>query len=194
MSTAAGLPLRILGRTLTPDLTLPETTIPAGGTLTLETQGLDGGSLWQGWAEISVTTGQVGGLAVFRQSAPGSPYSEGSVPIVAGRTSRFLLPIDNLQGFVTSMAIVNGNSLAGDSVSVSLRYESGQTIPMPPGDPTSLFLNALGHDAFALAARFGRVANLRGVAEFRSQTGQLLGLGLRFNPRLAFTALPVLRQ
>jgi hypothetical protein len=189
-----GAPLRIEGRTLSNDLTLPEISIQPGGSIVLDTLGADAGQPWQGWGQITVNAGQIGGVAVFRQSAPGFPYQEGSVPIVAGGTSRFLLPFDNLAGFASTMAIVNATPSAADTVSVLLRFETGQAIPVPPGQATSVTLDARGHDAFILASRFARAGNVRGVAEFLSPAGQVFGLGLRFNDaRRVFTSLPILR-
>ena len=75
-----------------------------------------------------------------------------------------------------------------------LRTEFGQTLLHLPEEPGALNLRVQGHDAFALPSEFGSVTNLRGVIDLTSTNGKLIGLGLRFNPKFAFTSLPVIRR
>jgi hypothetical protein len=157
-------------------------TIGVGGTLTLITQGVDAVAT-QGWAELT-SPGKIGGLAVFRQRVPGRPDQEAAVPITTS-VSRFVLPFDNTQGFVTSMALINTNGTRVVSVSVVIRDETGTQIATD-----ALVLDPRRHASFTLPDRFPVVANRRGVAEFSSTTADLSGLGLRFDPGGAFTSFP----
>ena len=158
-------------------------TIPVGGSLTLITRGLDPAAS-QGWAELA-TTKKIGGLAVFRQSVPGRPDQEAGVAI-ATSVNRFVLPFDNTQGFVTSMALVNTNGAQAVLVSVAARDETGVQIATD-----SLRLGPRGHAAIALQDRFPSLANRRLVVEFSTTNADLSGLGLRFNPSGAFTSFPI---
>ncbi|MFN7938286.1 MAG: hypothetical protein U0R19_33465 [Bryobacteraceae bacterium] len=162
-----------------------EGTIPVGGTRIIETQG-GATPLVQGWAELT-TTRHIGGLAVFRQRASGRADQEAAVSLTATGT-RFVLPFDNLDNFVTSMALVNSSATIGATVNVVIRDEAGQQI----GTDT-ITLNGRGQTAFELRTRMTSTQNRRGTAEF-SSTSQITGLGLRFNPGGAFTSFPVLKK
>ncbi|MBS1824851.1 MAG: hypothetical protein JST93_05995 [Acidobacteria bacterium] len=162
-----------------------EGTIPVGGTRVIETQG-GATPLVQGWAELS-TTRHIGGLAVFRQRASGRADQEAAVSLTATGT-RFVLPFDNLDNFVTSMALVNSSATIGATVNVVIRDEAGQQI----GTDT-ITLTGRGQTAFELRTRMASTQNRRGTAEFTS-TSQITGLGLRFNPGGAFTSFPVLKR
>jgi hypothetical protein len=159
-------------------------TIPAGGTFTIRTPGVNA-SLLQGWAELE-TSKKIDGVAVFRQRVSGRPDQEAAVPLTPN-LRRFVLPFDNTQGFVTSMALVNANAMQPVTASVVVRDEMGAQIL-----PDSISVAAHSHGAFALPDRYPRLANLRGVAEFSAPTTALSGLGLRFSPGGAFTSFPTL--
>src|SRR5204862_547167 len=62
------------------DSALTNRTIPPGGSLTIQTRGLDSGSLWQGWGELTSSSG-INGAAIFRKQVSASQDSEGAVPI-----------------------------------------------------------------------------------------------------------------
>lgn len=158
--------------------------IPVGGSRTIVTASTDT-ALSQGWAELS-SAQQVSGLGVFRQRVAGRPDQEAGVSVTTP-TSRFVLPFDNTQGFVSSMALVNTNSTLSRAVSATPREEAGNTLA---GD--SVNLPARGHTAFEMAQRFPAMAARRGSAEFVSAGTDFSALGLRFNPGGAFTSLPAL--
>ncbi|MBL8174499.1 MAG: hypothetical protein JNK48_07515 [Bryobacterales bacterium] len=162
-----------------------EGTIPVGGTRVIETAG-GATPLVQGWAELT-TNRHIGGLAVFRQRASGRPDQEAAVTLTTTGT-RFVLPFDNTDNFVTSMALVNASATIGAAVNVVIRDEAGQQI----GTDT-ISLTGRGHVAFELRERMASTRNRRGTAEFTS-TSQVTGLGLRFNPGGAFTSFPVLKR
>lgn len=177
----SALPVPILGGTASETV---EGTIPVGGTRIVETQAT-ATDLIQGWAELS-TTRAISGLAVFRQRATGRPDQEAAVSLTA-TGNRFVVPFDNTENFVTSMALVNSSATLGTTISVVLRDENGVQI-----GTDSINLGGRGHTAFALTDRFTASRVRRGTAEFTSSNAQITGLGLRFNPGGAFTSFPVL--
>jgi hypothetical protein len=158
-------------------------TIPVGGIRVIETLG-GTTDLVQGWAELT-TTRNIGGLAVFRQRVTGRPDQEAAVTLTT-TSNKFVLPFDNTDNFVTSMALVNVSATLGTTINVVIRDESGQQI----GTDT-ISLSGRGHTAFTLPSRFASSVNRRGTAEFTSTGTQITGLGLRFNPGGAFTSFPV---
>ncbi|MFN7994552.1 MAG: hypothetical protein U0Q18_13180 [Bryobacteraceae bacterium] len=162
--------------------------IPPGGSYTVTTQGAGGGALWQGWAQIT-STASVGGLAIFRAVITDTQDSEGAVPMNASASNRFLVPFDNTAGFESSLAMVNPNATQTATITASFRDNTGQALLA-----TNTFaITANGHQAFALSQKFA-LAGRSGVADFTSSLGDLFGIGLRFNPRFAFTSLPILRK
>jgi len=177
----SALPVPILGAATTE---VVEGTIPVGGTRVIESQG-GTSELIQGWAELS-TTRSISGLAVFRQRVTGRSDQEAAVSLTA-TGGRFILPFDNTDNFVTSMALVNSSATLGSTISVIIRDEAGVQI-----GTDSITLNGRGHTAFTLTDRFNVSRNRRGTAEFSSSNAQITGLGLRFNPGGAFTSFPVL--
>jgi hypothetical protein len=156
--------------------------IPASTSASVSTTGT-GGALTQAWLAVGGARA-LGGFAVFRQAVPGRPDFEAASPLVRYPANGFLLPFDNTQQFVTSMALVNSSS-APATIAVTLRGEEGNML-----STSSISLPAFGQTAFALQDRFTGIQNLRGVAEFFS-LGGVSGLGLRFNPGGAFTSLPI---
>jgi hypothetical protein len=180
--TGVALPVPISGQAA--PVTTIENTIAPGGTQTITTQG-GATPLISGWTEL-ISNRSVGGVAVFRQRVTGRPDNEAAVTATASGRS-FLLPYENTESFITSMALVNTNATANANIAVSLRDESGavigtDTIALPPR----------GQFAFRLIDRFPALANRRGVVEFTTTGADISGLGLRFNPSGAFTSLPAL--
>jgi hypothetical protein len=190
--TPPTLPLQLEGRSLT-NFTLTGVQIAPAGSVILETPGSAGGPLWQGWAEVTAPSGSISGLATFRKLILGNQYAEGSVAIMSGTATRLLLPFDNTQSFVTSVALANTSATTQDGIIVTLRDESGRSLGNV-SDRTGITLGVHAHAAFGSPIQLQSTNNLRGVLDFKSSAGRLVGLGLRFNPRLAFTSLPVLRQ
>jgi hypothetical protein len=184
-------PLQIEGRAFD-GVMLRDVSIGPGGSVTLHTPGSASSPLWQGWAELTTTTGSISGLTAYRKMVPGDQYAEGSVRILPGSGVRLLLPFDNSGGFVTGLAIANVDGTQANTINTTLRDEFGQIVGRRPGEPSNLPLNTNGHDAFAVPDQFGLSSGARGVLDLSSRIGQLVGIGLRFNPRFAFTPLPLL--
>ena len=161
-----------------------EGVIPVGGSRTIVTAGTDT-LLSQGWAEL-ISTKLIGGLGVFRQRVAGRPDQEAGVSAITPM-ARFVLPFDNTQGFVSSMALANTNLDASRATTVSPRLEDGTILT---GD--SVNLPARGYTSFALSQRFPSMAGRRGSAEFVSAGPDFGALGFRFNDGGSFTSLPAL--
>jgi hypothetical protein len=174
------LPMPISGGTPTEVI---EGTIPVGGTRIIETLGGET-ELVQGWADLA-TTRSIGGLAVFRQRA--NSRSDQEAAAQTSTSNRFVLPFDNTDSYVTSMALVNVSATLGVAVNVIIRDEAGVQI-----GTDQVSLSGRGHTAFALTDRLSLTRNRRGTVEFISTGSQITGLGLRFNPGGAFTSFPVL--
>ncbi len=171
------------------ELTISDT-VPIGGSLNLDVRGSGGGLLWQGWAEMNVTSGAIAGMAIFRRQVTATDFAEAAVPVTALKSLHFLMPFDNLGNFQTTLAVANPNAQQSNTVQTSLRDESGQ----PSGSPGAIPLQPKGYDNFALADRFPRTQSLRGVVDLASPGMPILGIGLRFSPRLALTSAPILRK
>jgi hypothetical protein len=158
--------------------------IPVGGSRTIVTAATDT-ALSQGWAELT-SAQAIGGQGVFRQRVPNRPDQEAGVSAILP-SSRFMIPYDNTQGFVSSMAIANTNLDLSRSTTVTPRIEDGTALLAD-----SVNLPARGQTAFAFAERFPSMAGRRGTADFTSTGADFAALGLRFNNSGAFTSLPAL--
>jgi len=156
--------------------------IPVGGSRTIETQGT-ANYLSQGWAEV-VAAKSVTGTAIFHQRTAANLDTEGAVRVGTGAGKYFLLPFDNTEGFVTSMAILNPDNTQSATVSIVFRDENGQQI-----STESLLVSAKHRQAFILPSQFPKVADKRGVAEFSSPNVELSAFGLRASPRNALTSI-----
>jgi hypothetical protein len=160
--------------------------IPVNGSLWISTQGTSS-NLWQGSATIT-STAQIDGSAIFRYQLSSSADSEGAVPFSSPGGTRFLLPFNNTNSFVTSMAMVSPDAQPA-SVTAVFRNSEGGVI-----QPNSNTLPLTGHTAFGLtdAAPFGVSGS--GVADFSTSGTELLGIGLLFNPKNSFTSVPILKR
>jgi len=155
--------------------------IPVGGTRTLETLG-ESGDLLQGWAEVVAGKG-ISGNAIFRQYLSDTIDAEGVVTVNSGTGRHFLLPFDNTQGFVTSVAVLDPQGLQ-TTLSITFRDENGLPI-----SSEAMFLNGSSRVAFTLPAQFSNTANRRGIAEFTSSASEVAALGLLSNPLGAFISI-----
>jgi hypothetical protein len=161
-----------------------ERTLPAGSSLLIEVDAQISSTL-VGWAEVQASA-PVSGYAIFRQRGGDGRDSEGTSPLETRAQAGVLAPFDNLTGYSTGVALVN-LSAAQASVTVVYRDENGAEI----GRDT-LGLAGNGHTSFSLPDKFPVLSGRRGVVEFVSnQAAGLAALGLRFNPTLSFTSVPV---
>jgi hypothetical protein len=188
-STPAGQGLVLENGTLASDGTYYTSLNPDGST-TISTSGMTGTSLWQGWVEIASST-TLGGFAVFRQSLKVGQI-EGTVSFTPRGSERFVVPF----GADTGLALVNTSDQAA-TISASFRDATGAAIAGVPNAQTTLPLVPAAHMAFQLedpAAPLGGIglAQLSGVADLTSTQAGLIGIGLRFTDRHAFTSLPII--
>lgn len=162
-------------------------TIPPRGTLIVETEAA-GSTILVGWAEVR-SAAPLAGFAIFRQKHGSGVDSEGTSPLESGALQRFLQPMDNLTGFSTGIALVNLAPDEAASVTAILYDEGGVefgrgSINLPPN----------GHTAFSVTSLFPGAAGKRGFIEFRAdRPAGIMGLGLRFQPTLSFTSVPIVR-
>ena len=109
------------------------------------------------------------------------------MPINSGLMQRNLLPFDNTNGFVTSMAIANLSASEPGRVRVAFRDPAGRLIRIDRLKD----IPARGHTAFELFREFPYLQDLSGTADFWALGGHISVLGLRFSPSGAFTSFEV---
>lgn len=152
--------------------------IPVGGTRTLNTTGLSS-IISSGWAEV-ILQGSIGGTAALRQH--GASGSEVAVPVAAPSGKSLTFPFDNLAGFQTGAALVNGSN-ADCTVAVSVYDEDGRQIVSD-----SITLPAHGSPAFFLQEKYPQLVNRRGEIKFESGV-DISAVAMRFGPRGGFALL-----
>jgi hypothetical protein len=159
--------------------------IPAGGVRVLETQGTSDLPV-QGWAEL-VSHTPITGTVVFSQTAWDGYESEAAEQVSSPPGDRFVLPFDNAQGFLTALALLNGNSSDAPLAMVILRDENGEELGAE-------YIPQESHrsETFFLAERFPGTQGRRGGIEFRD--AGISVLGLRFNPSGSFTTVAPIRK
>jgi hypothetical protein len=157
--------------------------LPAGTTLFLHTPGT-ASTTTIGWGQLSEADG-AGALvayAIFTQRVPGRSDQDGTAPAAAA-VSRILVPFNNTNGAVTSMAIANTTS-SSETINVGIRTALATTQPSP------ITLPAEGHTSFGFPTQFTATAGESGLAEFYAPSGSFSILALIFNSG-AFTTAPV---
>jgi len=148
-----------------------------------------GGGLKTGWSLISYdsTNARIGGYAIFRQRIQGSPDFEALVPLSGYDDDIFVMPFDNLEGFTTSMAILNPGSNLTSTVSVAIMDSDGKLL-----STSSIALAPGQQKAFSIPDQFPITKDRVGTILFEGSTNRLSGLGFRFNPGHAFATIPIL--
>jgi hypothetical protein len=159
-----------------------------GGSAVYKTEGTAAATT-AGWIEIlstgpTVALAPISAFAVFRQRVPGRPDFESTALAVPSDSAEVLFAFDNLEKYVTSLAIVNP-TLEAATISVQFRSAAGtilsqETISLPP----------LGHSHFETTNRFPISLDKVGSVVFSAITGRLAPLGLHFNPTGPFTSIP----
>jgi hypothetical protein len=183
---ALSLPVTVTqgGTGVTQVLDMVETTVPANGTVLIET--IDNSAATTvGWAEVR-SSSPVSGFAIFRQTSPEGRVSEGTSPVEARAPRAVLAQFDNTGGFVTGVALVN---LSGSDATITViqRNDAGQEIARD-----TWTLVARGHTSFAVSVQYPGLAGRRGTLEFQSDRLEgVMALGLRFSPAATFTSIPV---
>jgi len=157
--------------------------LPAGSSVFLHTLGTAANTTI-GWGKLVETDASLPVLAyaIFTQRVTGRSDQDGTAPAAAA-VSRILVPFDNTNGAVTSMAIANTTSSSG-TIFVGIRTATATT------QPAAITLPADGHTSFAFPTQFPATAGQSGLAEFYSSSGSFSILALKFNSG-AFTTAPV---
>lgn len=163
-----------------------EESLAAGGSMTVESAGLEDQPVQAGWAQL-LSDGDVTGFAIFGQRS-GDQAQEAVVPLETRRQDSYVLWFDQTGGLVMGVAVAN---LAPEAANVqaTARDESGAvvgsgTFPLP----------AMGHTSFELAAMVSGTGQARGTVEFQAGAGGAISvLGLRFRGA-TFTTVPVIAK
>jgi hypothetical protein len=153
--------------------------------VTLETAGA--GPLNQGWAEVSSSGGdRVGAMVIFGTfGVPGQPSFEASVPGVFSVDDDVVIPFDNMNGFVTSLAILNPGSYSDSVFDVRVLDEAGNVLKQE-----RLVLKAGNKIAFSSVDRWAESRNHRGTISIKGEgLTSASSLALRFSPGGAFTTV-----
>ena len=156
-----------------------------GGSTTLETLG-GCGALNQGWARVSSPSyNDVGAMVIFGTSGiPGRLDFEASVPGSRSWDGDVMIPFDNANGFVTSLAFLNTSTYSDAVLNIQILDESG----LPLAIAEVLTLKPLTKVAFASTDRWAVSRGRRGTI-FITESGNVSNLALRFNPGGAFTTV-----
>jgi hypothetical protein len=163
----------------------------AGASALFVTEGT-GPTLNQGWATLDLAeTGEDISLgAVFGTSGiPGRPTFEATVPASSGFDSQAWLPFNNLDGYTTSIAILNAGS---QPVSIPILVSEflgatvgAETLTLAPGQKI----------AFPIMQRWANSGGKFGVIRFQGDDSTPLSiLGLRFNSGGSFTTILPLKS
>jgi hypothetical protein len=182
------LPLKITlqGVSTTVSASSVDKTIPAGGTLLIETEAPASPTV-VGWAQV-LSSGPLEGSAIFGARGANSE-SEGTAPLDISNASDVILPYDETPGFTTGAAFVNLSPSASASITVTVRDDSGTQLAQSNLPP----LPANGHTSFAVGTQFPSTVGKRGTIELQDNTGGgIAGLGLRFNVFGSFTSVPLI--
>jgi hypothetical protein len=137
-----------------------------------------------GWADV-LSTGSLGGFAIFRSTPQAGSPSEGTVPLQSQFPSTVTLPYDNTAGFVMGVALANLSATFA-SVTVTMWDDIGTQLGVQ-----SLSITGSGHTAFVLPTQFPLTSGKRGIVKFQT-AGGIAGLGLRFSPFGTFTSVPTM--
>lgn len=157
-------------------------TLPAFGSVALETLGLPA-EADSGWARLQAPP-SLRGFAVYRQRQSSGIDQEASVPLLAERSSRFLLPFDQTAGQTAAVALANICNPAANLLAAAFD-EAGAPIATAELGAWP----ALGHDTFVLPSILPATAGRRGLVEFVASRGCVAPIGLRFTPAGAFTSV-----
>jgi hypothetical protein len=164
-------------------------TIGPEAELVIETAGTASQATTEGWAQLAVTGGNVGGSAVFAWTAAAGTQ-EAVVPVETRNPSAFVLPFDYTGGYATGVALANLSSEAVN-IPVVLRDDAGASL----GAAAAISLPAYAHTSFMLATSYPAVSGHLGTLELGTPAGgQISALGIRATPSGAITTVPVLAK
>lgn len=180
-------------------LTLPLTTTQQGATQTLTASSINATlnpnttflistgdgipSVTVAWADV-LSTGPVGGSAIFRSTPSSGSPSEGTASLQTQSPYLITMAYDNTAGFILGVALAN-LSPASQTIVATMWDANGNQL----GAPQPIAVAGEGHASFALTTQFPQTIGEQGIVQF-SSAGGLAGLGLRFSPFGTFTSVP----
>lgn len=145
-----------------------------------------------GWSYLDYNPNnqRLGGFAVFRTyGVPNRVDLEATVPLSAYDDYYFYMPYDNMDGFVTTMALLNPADTQNTNVTATVLDQDSnvletKTLTLTPGQQL----------AFEIPKTFATTSNRMGTIVFQGSTNRLSALGFRFNNPSggSFTTTPVL--
>ncbi len=146
------------------------------------------GTVYTGFAELEVQSGQMTGYAVFRAVLPDRPNLEAVVPLEWGVTETALIAYDNTRGFVTSVAVANRWEFLPCELVADVYDEDGNVL-----NSYRRVLSGLSHTAFETFREWPATAGRRGVVRLYNtgSVGGFAALALLFNPTGSVTTAPV---
>jgi len=157
--------------------------IGINGTVVVNSQGSASPPTQMGAVQLT-TVGDVSGFAIFKETGNSQ---EAVVPLQTQSSGSYLLWFDNTNGYTTSAAVANVSTQAVN-IPITVRDSTGTTI-----ESSTLNLPPQGHKAFELYSQLPQTVNQTGTVEFDTPPGaEISVLGVRFNPILAFTTIPVI--
>ena len=152
----------------------------------LISMGSQTGSTVVGWADV-LSSGSLGGFAIFRQAPQTGSPSEGTVPLQSQFPSTTTLPYDKTAGFVMGVALAN-LSTSSAVFTATIWDDNGNQL-----GTQNITIPGNGHTAFVLPNQIALTAGRRGIVQFQSAaSGGITGLGLRFSPFGTFTSVPTM--
>ena len=174
-------------------ITTSATTSTLPPTASLSVPLLDDGSATKvGWAAITydATLGRVGGYATFRQRVEGRPDFEALVPLSSFSDYRFLLPVDERDGFQTAIAICNPGTTLISTVTLQMFDPNGHVT----ATNQTITLQPLQQQAFLISEKFPSMVGKRGTLYVSGDSSALSALGLSFNTPggSAFSSIPIM--
>jgi hypothetical protein len=162
------------------------TTVMNPNTTLLVSTGDQIASTFVGWADV-LSSGPVGGFAIFRSTPVSGSPSEGTVPLQTQFISSMILPYDNTAGFVMGVAVTN-LSVSSANITATVWDDSGVQL-----GSQAINVAGSGHTAFVLPNQISLTTGKRGFVRFQSgASGGIGGLGLRFSPFGTFTSVPTM--
>jgi len=160
-------------------------TLPAGGSLLVETAGQASFPVTVGSAQMT-TDGNVSAFGIFRWT---QFQQEASVPLEQRNASSYVLVFDNTNNLSTGLALANVSS-APAIVTVILRNDTGALL-----QTTSINMSGRGHTSFMLPDMYPLAAGKRGTVEFVTPSGGRISvIGLRATPLGNLTTIPVMAK
>jgi sugar lactone lactonase YvrE len=168
-------------------------TIAPDASLVIATAAPPSAALSEGWAQLTVTGGSVGGSEVYGYTTSGN-LQEAAVGVETRNPSTgFLLPFNYTNGYQTGIALAN---LTNQTVTIPVKVLDDSGNPLVTS-PAPITLGPHAHEAFMLAASYPAVSGGFGTLELdqpaASPSGaQISVIGIRATPGNAITSVPVL--